>query len=253
MGRAKASSKNLLLAYALVDAVTEKFQCEDSILGLKNLLNSAALINHRGPSSLHALVAAGCPGLVRISPETGMSNRTGMTEPELNRHLKKCGFLPWRERRRTTGVSTYRWRNRIWRQVGDDDELASVENRLDDCSKLFQQHGETFDKTKVLSMLQDMWGKSRTERALSLTGVVPRSRFSVHRRVYFDDHSDLRWPTGLERVSPSLGPLLMPFVTVSVDYDFSHELQSCPALVPWLQRRPSCPFPRVSVRPLRVR
>ena len=211
MGRAKASPRNLLLAYTMIDSVTEPFEAEK--VPLSDFYNFPGRINYRGESSLYSLIEACAPDLIRISPETGLTNRHGITETELNRHLKHCGFVSCRERRRASNASTYRWRNRNWKALRTNFDLVRLEAKLEGCAYVFARHAVAIDIQLTISMIQQVLGFENCNTSM-VAILVPRSRFFVNRRIILWDDSQLRWPVGLDRVSPSMGPLLHPFLMV---------------------------------------
>jgi hypothetical protein len=128
MVRPKPSHEKLRLAVFFANAVTrERIQSNDDC----NLL-----IDRKGDTSIFNLICTCLPCF-------DSQQRDVVTEVQFNKHLVKCGYIPFRYRNRIRGTTDQwekglpRWKNRCWANPFNDDELTLIQSRLKALRDLF--------------------------------------------------------------------------------------------------------------------
>jgi hypothetical protein len=238
MGRPRASEKNLAIAFSLADVITKK--CSRNVADC------------RGKNSIFRVMTTCVPGLLRCSDESGVKNRNGITESELNKYLVKCGFSKSRDRTRVKGTSDKwdegcpKWKGREWMNPSDDNHIGELKGRLREClafttnlnldmvanaiiSNLksirsdFSQSGQRSGGEDEFTVSKSCEGSLGIgDRNLVLCQDVPRMCMTVHHRSILGEVPRYRWPAGLERVPRSFGPVFHAFYQVLQSDAASH-------------------------------
>jgi len=170
------------------------------------------------------------PELLRFSDESGVKNRSGITESELNKYLVKCGYSKFRDRKRVKGTSDKwdegcpKWKGREWMNPSDDDDICELRDRLRDCLAFVTNMDLCILEEAIITNLKSIWSEFSDEftvskpcerglgkHNLALCQDVPRMCMTVHHRSILGEAPRFLWPAGLERVPLSFGSVFHAF------------------------------------------
>jgi hypothetical protein len=224
MGRPRASEKNLAIAFSLADVITKR--CSNRIC--------SNAVDCRGKNSIFRVMTTCIPELLRFSDESGVKNRSGITESELNKYLVKCGYSKFRDRKRVKGTidkwdeGCPKWKGREWMNPLDDDDIRELRGRLRECLSFVPNMDSDIVAEAVIINLKSIWSEFSDEITVSkpcerslgnsnlaLCQDVPRICMTVHHRSILGEVPRYRWPAGLERVPLSFGPVFHTFYQVT--------------------------------------
>lgn len=144
MVRPKASQEKLQFALLFADAISTN--------SIKEGGDCRFLVDRKGDASIFSLLSSCLPNLVDIQ------YRDAVTQVQLNKHLVKCGYIPFRQRNRIKGTTDQwdrgvsRWKNRRWVDPNDKHDLSHLQMRLQDLRKLI--YPETIATETVIKHLK---------------------------------------------------------------------------------------------------
>ena len=131
MVRPKASDRNKTLAGCFADIVTVEQPHDHTVVDEEG----SSPVACKGPKSIYAALAICLPSILRAPWSQAMTNRTGITEVELNKVLISRGFKTCRRRRlHETPIIWHRqWEGRRWVNCKNPDGISMERSKNGSC------------------------------------------------------------------------------------------------------------------------
>ena len=235
MGRPKASEKNLAFAFAVAEAVTKKAHFEKGV--------KSNMVLCQGELSIFGILANCVPDLIRICDFSGISNRNGLAEQELNKYLIRCGYSKIRVRNKSVKTlnsakegryqNRHIWRNRQWIDPADGQDIMELRTRLSECLEFFTTLNINLMSQTIISHIKRILGSiaeahefhvSMCDRDVALSEQIPRAQMTVQHRLHLGEKPAFCWPAGLGHVPPILGSVFYTFYQVMRGADSAEQI-----------------------------
>ena len=130
MVRPKASEVNKAIAQIFADTVTLECNANDQQTWVEK---TKASVDCRGGKSIFRALLQCLPNIVREVKDQAMTNRKGVTEVELNKHLALSGYISMRHRLWNSDLKVQWqriWCDRRWVHLTNCGDLAHVQKQL---------------------------------------------------------------------------------------------------------------------------